>query len=122
MTKRCAVIITIVFALLIFTSCRLRSKAPAAPTATNEGTASLIARADQFYAQREDLKQLEQGIVLLRQAVANDPNDYDANWRLAKFNYYLGGHTQGEYKERAFREGINTGKAAVALQPNKPDG
>ena len=91
-------------------------------TTTRESPASLVARADQFYAQREDLKQLQQGIVLLREAVTGDPNNYDANWRLAKFNYYLATHTDGDYRDRAFREGIQAGKAAVTLQPNMPEG
>ena len=48
-----------------------------------------IAQADQFYRQRDDLSRLEQGIVLLRQAAAIDPTNYDVEWRLAKFDYYL---------------------------------
>src|SRR5213076_2058925 len=31
-------------------------------------------------------------------------------------------HTQGNYHERAFREGINAGKTAVSLQSSKPEG
>ena len=108
--------------LLISSSCRLHSSA-APPTAnTTEAPASITGQAEQFYAHRDDLKQLEQGIVLLRQVAANDPNNYEANWRLAKYNFYLASHTQGDYQERAFREGVNAGKVAVALQPNKPDG
>ena len=103
-------------------SCRSPSQAAAPPPNTNEAAPSLIARADQFYAQREDLKQLEQGIVLLRQAAAQEPDNYDANWRLAKFNFYLASHTEGDIKERAFKDGAAAGKVAVALQPDKPDG
>src|SRR2546428_43892 len=91
----------------------------AAPTADNNSASSNIAQADQLYPQREDLTRLEQGIVLLRQAVTNDPNSYDANWRLAKFDYYLATHTDGEYRDRAFRDGINAGKSAVQLQSDK---
>jgi tetratricopeptide (TPR) repeat protein len=119
--RNSSVLLLALFALALV-SCRSASRAD--PTTTNAmaGSPSLIAQADQFYGQRDDLKQLEQGIVLLRQAAANDPNNYDVNWRLAKFNYYLASHTEGDYKERAFREGINAGKAATALQPNQPDG
>ena len=108
--------------LLVTGGCRLHSSAAPPPASTAETSASLITQAEQFYAHRDDLKQLEQGIVLLRQAGANDPNNYEANWRLAKYNFYLASHTQGDYQERAFREGVDAGKAAVALQPNKPDG
>src|SRR6266849_5309507 len=114
-------LLTVVSLLSATISCRSHSKA-AAPSADNRSTASDIAQADQFYRDREDLTRLEQGIVLLRQAVTNDPNSYGANWRLAKFDYYLATHTDGEYRERAFRDGINAGKSAVQLQSDKPEG
>lgn len=67
--------------------------------------------------------QLRGGIVLLRQAVTTDPGNYDAAWGLAKFNYYLATHTDNDdERKKAFDEGIDAGKAAVALQPGKPDG
>lgn len=120
---RFVTIITIAMLAGASTACRWRSQARGAPnTLTNEAASSLILRADQFYAQREDLKQLEQGIVLLRQAAAQDPNNYDANWRLAKFNFYLASHTEADYKKRAFKDGAAAGQVAVALQPDKPDG
>src|SRR6266853_1460160 len=108
--------------LLVATiSCRSHSNA-AAPTADSGSTASDIAQAVQFYREREDLIRLEHGIVLLRQAAANDPNSYEAHWRLAKFDYYLATHTDGEYRDRAFREGTDAGKSAIQLQIEKPEG
>jgi len=115
--------ITIVFLALISVSCRSRARVDAAMNVpTSESSASLVDRAEKFYAQREDLTQLQQGIVLLRAAATNEPNNYDANWRLAKFNYYLASHTDGDYRGRAFRDGIQAGKTAIGLQPNKPEG
>lgn len=108
--------------MVAFLACKTHPRAQASLSTNRESAASLISQADQLYAQREDLKQLEQGIVVLRQAVASDPNSYDANWHLAKFDYYLAMHADGEYRDRAFREGVNAGKTAVTLQPDKPDG
>jgi tetratricopeptide (TPR) repeat protein len=112
---------------LVVSACSHRSEFRAvAPNATNNSAASDpasdIAQADQFYRERDDLQRLEQGIVLLRQAATTDPNSYEANWRLAKFSYYLARHTDGEYRHRAFRDGIDAGKVAVQLQADKPDG
>lgn len=67
--------------------------------------------------------QLREGIVSLRQAVTIDPGNYDAQWQLAKFNYYLATHTdKNDERKKAFDEGIQAGKDAIALQPGKPDG
>jgi hypothetical protein len=116
--------VTLIIVLLLVATVACRSRATVDAAARNNVAAApnLIAQADQFYAHRDDLKQLEQGIVLLREAAAADPNNYDANWRLAKFSYYLAIHTEGDSRAQAFREGINAGKTAVGLQPNKPDG
>jgi tetratricopeptide (TPR) repeat protein len=51
-----------------------------------------------------------------------DPRDFDAAWKLARADYWLGGHAP-EPERRAFLEqGIEAGRKAVALQPNRPEG
>src|SRR5437867_4636560 len=108
--------------LLLATSCNEGSPNES-PTADSASAAEDIVLADQLYGQREDLMQLRRGIVSLRQALTKDPGNYDAAWKLAKFNYYLATHT-GDTTERdnAFRAGIAAGKTAVQLQNEKPDG
>lgn len=94
-----------------------------APPAAGESVADLIAQADKLYAEREDLSRLRAGIALLRRARALDPNNYEAAWRSAKFNYYLGAHTPDrDERDKAFRDGAKAGEAAVALPPDRPEG
>ncbi|HEX6650353.1 MAG TPA: TRAP transporter TatT component family protein [Pyrinomonadaceae bacterium] len=96
------------------------------PETTSPTTTSAnedVARALQLYAQREDLMKIREGIVSLRQAITKDPGNYDAAWQLAKFDYYLAMHPDdGTERDKAFRDGIASGKAAVQLQNDKPDG
>lgn len=108
--------------LLLATSCNVDTPHES-PAADSTSAAGDIASADQLYGQREDLMQLRRGIVSLRQALTKDPGNYDAAWKLAKFNYYLATHTD-DSKERdtAFQDGIDAGKSAVQLQNEKPDG
>ena len=120
--RREVVFLFMVGLICVTTSCKPRSseEAPANPTET---AAEYVSRADQLYAQREDLVQLRQAIVLLQLAVTNDPDNYDASWRLAKFNYYLATHTDNsDERDKAFHDGIEAGKTAVELQGEKPDG
>ena len=107
--------------LLAVVSCSSHAKVDA-PAVDKRTAATNIDQADQLYAQREDLARLEQGIVLLRQAATSDPDNYDADWRLAKFNYYLATHLNNNDRDKPFREGIEAGKAAVKLQGDKPEG
>ncbi|SRR6266851_3676317 len=116
------VFLVIVLLLCITTSCRSRSNVET-PADTTQSAAEYVAQAEQLYAQREDLMRLRQGIVSLRQAVTADPGDYDAFWRLTKYNYYLATHTDNSNeRNKAFRDGIEAGKVAVKLQGGKPDG
>ena len=108
--------------LLFATSCN-ESTPKESPVADNKSAAEDIASADQLYGKREDLMQLRRGIVSLRQALTKDPGNYEAAWKLSKYNYYLAMHTDNS-KERddAFQAGIDAGKTAVQLQNEKPDG
>jgi Tfp pilus assembly protein PilF len=117
----------VIFLIMVGFICATNSCGPSsrveAPAGTTETAAEFVSHADQLYAQREDLMRLRQAIVLLRQAVTLDPGNYDASWRLAKFNYYLATHTDNnDEREKAFRDGIQAGKTAVELQGGKPDG
>jgi tetratricopeptide (TPR) repeat protein len=108
--------------LLLVTSCNegMHDESPAADSASAAGD---VASADQLYGQREDLMQLRRGIVSLRQALTKDPGNYDAAWKLSKFNYYLATHTDNSNeRDAAFKDGIDAGKTAVQLQTEKPDG
>lgn len=108
--------------LFLATSCNVGTHEES-PAADSASATTDIASADQLYGQREDLMQLRRGIVSLRQALTKDPGNYDAAWKLSKFNYYLATHSD-DSKERdtAFQDGIDAGKTAVQLQNDKPDG
>lgn len=82
-----------------------------------------LAEADKLYNQREDLAKVRQAVSVVRQAQVANYGSYEAAWKLAEFDYYLGEHTTDEReRDDAFREGTEAGKTAVRLQPNKPEG
>src|SRR5215813_4469526 len=100
---------------LLFLAASCNESVPTeSPAVDSASAAEDITNADQLYGQREDLLQLRRAIVLLRQAQTKDPGNYDAAWKLSKFDYYLATHTP-DSKERddAFKAGIEAGKAAV---------
>ena len=108
--------------ILLTASCNRKSNDQSLQT-DSTSAAQDITTADQLYAKRDDLLQLRRGIVSLRQALTKDPGNFEAAWKLSKFNYYLATRTD-DTKERndAFRAGIDAGKTAVQLQNDKPDG
>jgi tetratricopeptide (TPR) repeat protein len=85
--------------------------------------AEMVAQADKLYPERADLQRTREGIVLLGRALAADSGSYDAAWRLARFNYFLGAHTKDETeRERAYEKGVAAARRAVKLQDGKPEG
>jgi hypothetical protein len=82
-----------------------------------------ITEADALYRQRKDLSNVRRGIIALRQARIRDSGNYEAAWKLARLDYFLGSHAKDEAeRDAAFRDGIEAGKTAVQLQDNKADG
>ena len=103
-------------------SCRKAATAPTDPVAVRPA-AEAIAEADRLYAGRTDLVNVRQALVSLRQAQADAPSNYELAWRLAKYNYYLGAHSDNSTeKDKSFHDGLEAGKLAVQLQEGKPEG
>jgi len=85
--------------------------------------AERIAEAEALYEGREDLNKARVAVASLRQARTADYGNYEAAWKLARASFYVGDRTDiKSERDDLFREGTEAGKAAVQLQPDKPDG
>src|SRR5436190_7693520 len=82
-----------------------------------------IAEGDQLYEGRQDMAKARVAVAALRQAVIADYGNYDAAWKLARASFFVGDHTENsDEADDMFRAGVDSGKAAVKLQPGKPEG
>jgi hypothetical protein len=80
------------------------------------------AEADRLYADRANLASARQAVDLLKAALQQNSRDFEAAWKIARADYWLGGHGS-ESERRAFLEaGIEAGHSAAALEPNRPEG
>jgi hypothetical protein len=105
----------------VYTSC---ARAPSGePPRESTSAAELVAQADALYAERASIEKAREAVAVLRRARMADYGNYDAIWKLSKYDYYLGGHERDEQHQlEAFREGITAGEAAVKLAPDNPEG
>ncbi len=88
-----------------------------------KAAADRVAEADALYEGREDMNKARVAVASLRQARVADYGNYEAAWKLARAAFYVGDHSDNDSEiDDMFREGTEAGKAAVALQPNKPEG
>jgi hypothetical protein len=77
---------------------------------------------DQLYARRADLSSARQAADLWRTALQHNPQDFEAAWKLARADYWLGGHAP-QADRRAFLEnGIEAGETAATIAPDRPEG
>lgn len=117
-------VLVIAFSALITASCSIGGQ-PDPSVALKESipVADLIAQADELYKQRADLEKLRDGIALLKRARNADNRNFEANWKLAKFSYYLGKYTTDDKEsEKALKDGSEAGEMASIVEQNKPHG
>jgi len=100
---------------------------PDTPSSTGGADAKMaadkMAEAEPLYEGREDMNKARLAVTTLRQAHAADYGNYEAAWKLSRAAFYVADRTDNDAeRDNMFREGTDAGKAAAALQPNKPDG
>ena len=80
------------------------------------------AEADRLYADRASLASARQAVDLWKAALQQNSHDFEAAWKIARADYWLGGHGS-ESERRCFLEaGIEAGRVASALEPTRPEG
>lgn len=112
---------------LVFGAVACHQSPPPSGAAIDAGDAKAssarVAEADALYEGRADLNKARVAVASLRQAMTAEYGNYDAAWKLSRAAFYVAEHTDNDTeRDDMYREGIEAGKAAIALQPNKPDG
>ena len=78
--------------------------------------------ADRLYADRTNLASARRAADLWRQALASDARNFEAAWKLARADYWLGGHADEGERRAILDAGIAAARTAIALQPHRPEG
>jgi hypothetical protein len=78
--------------------------------------------ADRLYANRTDLASARRAAELWTSALARNPKDFEAAWKLSRADYWLGGHAAQNQRVAFLEDGVARARAAVALEPNRPEG
>jgi tetratricopeptide (TPR) repeat protein len=76
-----------------------------------------------LYADRANLASARQAAEIWRtQLAAGGTDAFDAAWKLARADYWLGGHASETERRTFFEQGIDAGQRAAAMQPKRPEG
>jgi len=112
-------------AVLAITSCQQAPSAQESPVDRGDEKIATdrIKEGDTLYEGRADMAKARVAVAALRQAQLADYGNYEAAWKLSRACFYVGDHTDSDAeRDDMFREGTEAGKAAVKLQPDKPEG
>ncbi|MEW5725181.1 MAG: tetratricopeptide repeat protein, partial [Thermodesulfobacteriota bacterium] len=71
---------------------------------------------------RMDVAQGEKGAALYRKALENDPNHFEAAWKLSRNLCWVAEHVKGDKRLKAATEAVEAAKKAVELRPDDPAG
>src|SRR6266851_2825484 len=77
---------------------------------------------DTLYANRANLASARRAADMWAAMLAADPPNFEAAWKLGRADYWLGGHAPDPDRRKFFEQGIEAGRKAVAVQPNRPEG
>ena len=78
--------------------------------------------AEAAYADRANPASARRAADLWSAMLASDARSFDAAWKLARANYWLGGHAPAPERRGFLERGIDAGRKAAVLQPNRPEG
>lgn len=95
---------------------------PALPDPAFFDTSQSAADADALYANRDDLDSASRAASIWAGRLEKNPEDFEAAWKLARARYWLGGHAAEDEQKKLLEDGIAAGRAAVAAQPDRPEG
>ncbi len=78
--------------------------------------------ADALYADRANLASARKAADLWKADLATNPRNFEAAWKLARADYWIGGHLPAAEGRAVYESGIAAGRAAIAIEPNRPEG
>jgi tetratricopeptide (TPR) repeat protein len=77
---------------------------------------------DALYAHRDDLASARQAERIWADRLAHDAKDFESAWKLSRARYWLGGHAPEDERKAILQAGIDAGRAAATIAPNRPEG
>jgi hypothetical protein len=77
---------------------------------------------DVLYRERANLARAKEAAAIWGARLTANPRDFDSAWKLARIMYWIGGHDQPELRRKALERGVEAGRIASMLEPQKPDG
>jgi len=77
---------------------------------------------DALYRNRETFSHAQRAEQIWADRLKQHPNDFESAWKLARARYWLGSHVPEKDRKAMLESGIEAGRAAARIAPDKPEG
>jgi tetratricopeptide (TPR) repeat protein len=77
---------------------------------------------DALYADRVNLASARKAADGWAAELARHARDFEAAWKLARADYWIGGHARPGESRAIYEQGIDAARKAIAIQPGRPEG
>jgi hypothetical protein len=77
---------------------------------------------DRLFANRTDVASARRAADLWSAALRRNAGDFDAAWKLARADYWLGGHVPESERQMFLEGGVDAGRTAASLRPARAEG
>lgn len=77
---------------------------------------------DALYRERATVARARDAAAIWESRLHSDPANFEAAWKLSRALYWIGGHDTPTARRPALEQGVETGRAAARLQPQRPEG
>lgn len=77
---------------------------------------------DALYRDRANLARAKEAFAMLDARLTANARDFESAWKLARIAYWIGGHDQPDARRKALERGVEAGRIASTLEPQRPDG
>ncbi|MBN1595454.1 tetratricopeptide repeat protein, partial [candidate division FCPU426 bacterium] len=94
----------------------------APPAAEAKTAAQLLAQAQDLYDQRETPGNVAQAMTCYNQVLSQNPDDFEAIWRLARCYWWEGDHAPQDKKISNYATGVQLAQRAQKIAPGKTEG
>ncbi len=77
---------------------------------------------DALYRERSAIPKARDAAAIWDARLAKNPKDFESAWKLARAEYWLGGHDEAPNRRANLERGTEAGRQASTLEPNRPEG
>jgi hypothetical protein len=77
---------------------------------------------DVLYRERATIAGAREAAAIWDARLQANPRDFESAWKLSRIMYWIGGHDAPDARRTALERGVEAGRQAAMLEPQKPDG